>query len=79
MDEKTRLRKLFCALREQNRSLQCAAHGGVTAALFSRRAVRAAKIKLIITSRDACAAMVYKAPCEMTRIIDFTFRFPMVH
>jgi hypothetical protein len=31
---KTRFRKLFCALREQNRSLQCAARTGVTAALF---------------------------------------------
>jgi hypothetical protein len=34
MDEKTGLRKLFCALGEQNRSLQCAARAGVTAALF---------------------------------------------
>jgi hypothetical protein len=46
MDEKTRLRKLFCALREQNR-MQSAVRGARSSyrGPFSRRAVRAAEIK----------------------------------
>jgi hypothetical protein len=37
---KRRLRKLFCALREQNRSLKCAVRTGVTAALSPPRGAR---------------------------------------